>query len=169
MNVPKSSRTRDERSGILVKFTCDEKLRTHLAFCTPPSLYTGIHYEESTCGTPQHQWAQKSVKQPNLTANHCHSQPPRHDCATRPPSQILLYENMEERSKKKITITPTKIINAAQVGFEPTLPRSRGGRSTAEPNENTGIISQPRHGDIARHPLPELDNGARPFGGYTEG
>ena len=62
MNVPKSSWTRDERSGILVKFICDAKLRTYLAFCTPPSLYTGIHYEEPNCGTPQHQWVQKSVK-----------------------------------------------------------------------------------------------------------
>ena len=76
---------------------------------------------------------------------------------------------MGERFKKITIITPTQKINAAQVGFEPTLPRSRIGRSTAEPYENTGIISQPRHGDIARHPLPELDNGARHFGSYTEG
>ena len=53
--------------------------------------------------------------------------------------------------------------------FEPTLLPSRVGRSTAEPYANTGNISQPRYGKIARYPLAELDNGARSFGGYTEG
>ena len=55
------------------------------------------------------------------------------------------------------------------MGFEPTLLPSRVGRSAAEPYENTGIVSQPRYGKIARHPLAELDNGAPSFGGYTEG
>ena len=74
-----------------------------------------------------------------------------------------MYDNMQEHQNPLIN----KTISAEQVWFEPTLLPSRVGRSTAEPYENTGIISQPRYGKIARHPLAELDNGARSFGGYT--
>ena len=48
------------------------------------------------------------VSQRNMTANHCHSHPPRHCRTTRSPSHILLlYENMEEH-KKIILIHPNK-------------------------------------------------------------
>ena len=52
--------------------------------------------------------------------------------------------------------------------FEPTLLPSRERRSTAEPYHKAGVISQPRYGKIARHPLAELDNGVVSIGGYTE-
>ena len=50
MNDPIYSGTRDERSGILVKFNFAAKLRTDLVFCTPPSdLRQHLHGVPRTC------------------------------------------------------------------------------------------------------------------------
>ena len=76
---------------------------------------------------------------------------------------------MEEHQNPYTWPPPTKTMNAEQVGFESTRLPSGVGRLTAEPYENTGIFSQPRYVKIARHPLAELDKGARSFGGYTVG